>query len=58
MKMNWKGFAGSGCGLILRYYPGISLKGLRKAAKTSVRITDNRHLIPGPPEYEVGVLTA
>jgi hypothetical protein len=28
----------SGLGLILRYYPGIPLEGLRKATKISVRI--------------------
>jgi hypothetical protein len=50
---------GSGRGLILRYYPGVCLKGLRKTTKTLSQ--DNRSpgrgLYPGPPEYEVGVLT-
>jgi hypothetical protein len=30
--MNWIGF-GSGHGIILRYYPGIHLEGLRKIMK-------------------------
>jgi hypothetical protein len=34
MMMNWKHFVGSGHGLILRYYPGIRLAGLRKITKT------------------------
>jgi hypothetical protein len=31
--MNGKNMEGSGHGLILRYYPGIHLEGLRKAMK-------------------------
>jgi hypothetical protein len=48
----------SGCALILRYYPGIRLDGLRKTTKTSIRIGGRRgrDLNPGPPEYEAGVL--
>jgi len=47
---------GSGRGLILRYYPGIRLEGLRKTTKTSIRIAGRRgrDLNPGPPEYETG----
>jgi hypothetical protein len=33
MMMNWKGFLGSGYGLILRYYRGIRLEGLTKTTK-------------------------
>jgi hypothetical protein len=33
MMVNWKGLVGSGHGLILRYYPGIRLEGLRKSTK-------------------------
>jgi hypothetical protein len=39
----------SGRGLILMYYPGICLKGLRTTTKNSGH--------PGPPEYEAGVLS-
>jgi hypothetical protein len=55
-----KDFAGSGRGLILRYYPGIRLVGLRKTTtKEPIRIASRRgrELNPGPPQYEVGVLT-
>jgi hypothetical protein len=34
----WKDLEGRGRGLILRYYPGIHLEGLRKTTKTLVRI--------------------
>jgi hypothetical protein len=37
-----KDLDGSGRGLLLRYYPGIRLKGVRKARKTSVRIAGLR----------------
>jgi hypothetical protein len=37
-----KGLEGSDRGLILRYYPGICLEGLRKNTKCSVRIADLR----------------
>jgi hypothetical protein len=57
--MNWKGFGKSSRGLILRYYPGIRLEGLRKT--TESLSLDNRslhqELNPGPPKYEAGVLT-
>jgi hypothetical protein len=50
----------SGRGLILRYYTGISLEGLRKTTKSLSQ--DSRspgpYLKPGPPRYEAGVLTA
>jgi hypothetical protein len=32
--MNWKGFEGSGCGIILSYCPNIRLEGLRETKKT------------------------
>jgi hypothetical protein len=42
MVCEWRGtgrdLVGSGCGLTLRYYPGIRLEGLRKTTKTSTRI--------------------
>jgi hypothetical protein len=37
MMMNLKGFGRSGRDLILKYYAGIRLEGLRKTAKTSIR---------------------
>jgi hypothetical protein len=50
---------GSGSGLILGNYPGISHYGLRK---TMINLSQDirpsgRDLNPGPPEYEAGVLT-
>jgi hypothetical protein len=50
---------GSGRGIILKYYPGIRLEGLRRTTKTSIRIAGRRgrDMNPGPPEYEAGVLT-
>jgi hypothetical protein len=50
---------GSGRGIILKYYPGIRLEGLRITTKTSIRIAGRRgrDLNPGTPEYEAGVLT-
>jgi hypothetical protein len=50
---------GSGRGLILRYYPGIRLEGLRKTTKKWVRLAGrrSRKCNPVPPEYEAGVLT-
>jgi hypothetical protein len=36
--MNWKNVQGSGCGLILRYYPGICVERLRKTTEDQVRI--------------------
>jgi hypothetical protein len=50
---------GSGCGLILRYYPGIRLEVLRKTTKDlsqDSRYT-GRELNPETPKYEPGVLT-
>jgi hypothetical protein len=40
--MNWKEFGRKQCSLILRYHPGIGLKGLRKTTKISVRIVGLR----------------
>jgi hypothetical protein len=50
---------GSGRGLILRYYPGIRLEGLRKTTKSFGQDSrfPSRDLSPGPPEYEARVLT-
>jgi hypothetical protein len=50
---------GSGRGLILKYYHGTRLEGLRTSTKT---ICDDswrpgRNFNPGPFEYEAGVLT-
>jgi hypothetical protein len=54
--MNWKVFEGSG--LVLRYYRGLCLEGLKKSTKTVSK--DSRSpgpvLNPEPPEYEAGVL--
>jgi len=49
---------GRGRGLILRYFAGIHLEGLKKTTKTSVRIAYHQAKIfnPGPPEYEEGVI--
>jgi hypothetical protein len=56
LEMMWKK---SGHGLLLRYYPGIFLEGLRKATKNLRQ--DSRSpgpdLNPGSPEYEPGVPT-
>jgi hypothetical protein len=54
-----KDLEGSGRGLVLRYYPGIRLARLRK---TTINLSQDirspgRKFNPGPPKYEVGVLT-
>jgi hypothetical protein len=36
--MNWKDLEGSGRGIIVRFYLGIRLEGLRKTTNISVRI--------------------
>jgi hypothetical protein len=48
---------GSGSGLILRHYPGIHLKALRKITKNLSQDSRSpgRDLNQGPPEYEAGV---
>jgi hypothetical protein len=58
MLTNCQGLIGSGRGLILRYYVGIRLEGLRKPTYTSTRIAGRRgrESNPEPPEYQVGVL--
>jgi hypothetical protein len=50
---------GSGGGLILRHYPRIWLKGLRKTTKTLSQDSraPDRDLNPGPPVHEAVVLT-
>jgi hypothetical protein len=57
--MNLKGLEGSVRDLILRYYPGIRVEGLRKTMKNFNQNSQSagRVLNPGPPEYEAGVLT-
>jgi hypothetical protein len=59
MVMNYKDLVGSGRGLILRYYPGIRLEGLRKTTKSSISMAGHRGRVSnqGPPEYEAGLLT-
>jgi hypothetical protein len=51
---------GSGCGLVLRHYPGLPLNGLRETTKKLSQDTQppGRDLHPGPAEYKAGVLTA
>jgi hypothetical protein len=44
MMMKWKHFVGSGHDLILRYYPGIHVAGLRKITKN----LSHDSLYPGP----------
>jgi hypothetical protein len=50
---------GSAPGLILRYYPGILLNGLRKTTKnlSPDSLSRGRDLYPRPHEYEEGMLT-
>jgi hypothetical protein len=52
-----KDLKGRGSGLILRYYPGIRLEGLRKTTKNLSKDSRSpgRDLNLGPPEYEAGV---
>jgi hypothetical protein len=47
-------------GLILRYYPGIRLEGLRKTTEilSQDSLSRGRDLNLGPPEYEVRVSTS
>jgi hypothetical protein len=58
MMMNWKGFGSKrswpNCKVLSR-----NLEGLKKTTKTSIRVAGRRgpESNPGPPEYEVGVLT-
>jgi hypothetical protein len=53
-----KNLQGSGRGLILRYYPGIRMEGMRKTSKLLGQgsRSPGRELNVGPPEYEAGVL--
>jgi hypothetical protein len=48
-----------GCGLILKDYFGIRLKGLRKTTKRELRIARSAggDLKPGRSEYEAGAVT-
>jgi hypothetical protein len=54
-----KNVEGSGRGPVLRYYPGICLEGLRKTTKNLSQNNQfpGRDFNPGPPEYEIRVLT-
>jgi hypothetical protein len=54
----WKGLEGSGLGLILRYYHGIRLEGLRETMKTLSQDSRSpgRDFNPGPRENEARVL--
>jgi hypothetical protein len=46
------------CDLILKYYSGIRLEGLRKTTIPSMDSrSPGRDLNPGPPKYEAGMLT-
>jgi hypothetical protein len=49
---------GSGRGLIIRYYPGIRVEGLRKTTKNLSQDSRSpgRNLKPGSSEYEAGAL--
>jgi hypothetical protein len=49
---------GSGCGLILRYYPRIYLEGLHKTTKNPSQDNQSpgRDLNPETPKYAAGVL--
>jgi hypothetical protein len=47
--MDWLGFVESGRGVILRYYPGIRLEGLRKITKNLSQASRS----PGP-RFEAG----
>jgi hypothetical protein len=57
--MTGKYLEGNGSGLILRYYPGVFLEGLRNTTKdlSQGSRSPGRDLKPGPPQYEVGLLT-
>jgi hypothetical protein len=55
-----KDLAGSGCGLVLRHYPGIRVEGLRKSTKKNSLMVPGRRdrdFNPWYPKYEAGVLT-
>jgi hypothetical protein len=58
MTMNWKELGRSRRGLTLRYYPSIRLEGLCKTTETLNYDSRRRDSKPGPPEYEVGMLTS
>jgi hypothetical protein len=55
---NGKDVVGSGRGLIIRYYPGVCLEGLKKTTKSLSQDSRSlgRDLKPGPPEYEAQML--
>jgi hypothetical protein len=50
---------GSGLGLIVKYYPDISLERLRKTTKTLSQGSQSpaQDFNPGTTEYEAGMLT-
>jgi hypothetical protein len=58
--MNWEGCGSKRSLPNLRHYPSIRLEGLRKITKDMSQDgrSQDRYLKPGPPEYEVGMLTS
>jgi hypothetical protein len=50
-----KDLEGGDRGLILRYYPGICLQGLRETTKDlrQDKQYQGRNMNPGPPEYNI-----
>jgi hypothetical protein len=56
--MNLMNTEGSGRGLILGYYPGIRMEGLRKTTEDFSQDSQSlsRDLNPEPPEYEARML--
>jgi hypothetical protein len=56
--MNWKGEEGSDCGLILSYFPGIGLKGVRETMKSLdlERVCQTQDSKSYPPEYNSELL--
>jgi hypothetical protein len=57
--VNWKGLGRKRSWTNLRYYPGISLEGLRKTTNKPPlgSRSSGRDLNTGPPEYDAGMLT-
>jgi hypothetical protein len=57
--MNFMNTEGSGRGLILGYYPGIRMEGLRRTTEDFSQDSQSlsRDLNPEPPEYEAGMLS-
>jgi hypothetical protein len=57
--MSLEGLGRTDRNLMLRFYPGNRLEGLRKTKKiiSQDNRSPGRDLNPGPPEYEAGMLT-